>query len=77
MIHDLPLELDFDNKRNNVVQKVGQPDRTTEGDFLGNPFLIDHYKIQDTVVSVDYNTSDLSIRLIQIRDNNVVKHLKI
>jgi len=77
LVYELPFGLTFDDKRGDVFQKAGNPIHTKEGDFLGSPFLIDHHKIDNTIISIDYNIDDMTIKSIQIRDNNLLKHLKV
>jgi hypothetical protein len=77
ILKGLPFGLKFTDKRKDILEQIGQPTKTNEGDFLDTPFLIDHYKIDRTVVSIDYNPDSLSIKHFQIRDNDLVKHLTI
>jgi hypothetical protein len=76
LVNELPFKVTFNDKRDSILQKAGQPTQTREGDFLGSPFLIDHYKVDDTVISIDYNLNDMSVKFVQIRDNNLIEHLK-
>jgi hypothetical protein len=77
LVYEFPFGLTFNDNRNNILQKAGQPNQTKKGDFLGTPFLIDHYKVDNTVISIDYNMNDMSIKSLHIRDNDLVEHLKI
>jgi len=75
----LPFEISFTDTRNEVFKKAGEPTQTKHGDspILDKPFLIDHYKIGDLVLSIDYDPQDEHINFIQIRDNNIITHLKL
>jgi hypothetical protein len=75
----LPFEISFTDTRNEVFKKAGEPTQTKHGDspVLDKPFLIDHYKIADLVLSIDYDPQDEHINFIQIRDNNIIVHLKL
>ncbi|HEX8024233.1 hypothetical protein [Mucilaginibacter sp.] len=75
----LPFEILFTDTRNEVLKKAGEPTQTKHGDspVLDKPFLIDHYKIGDLVLSIDYDPQDEHINFIQIRDNNIIAHLKL
>jgi len=76
-LNEFPFGMTFTDKRDEIFEKAGQPTQTKEGDFLGSPFFIDHYKVDDTVISIDYDINDFSIKFVQIRDNNLIEHLKI
>lgn len=75
----LPFEISFDDTREEVFKKAGEPTQTKHGDspILDKPFLVDHYKIDNLVLSIDYDPADEHINFMQIRDNNIVAHLKL
>ena len=79
MLYVLPFEILFTDIRNEVFKKAGEPTQTKHGDspVLDKPFLIDHYKIGDLVLSIDYDPQHEHINFIQIRDNNIIAHLKL
>jgi hypothetical protein len=79
MLYALPFEILFTDTRTEVFKKAGEPTQTKHGDspILDMPFLIDHYKIDNLVLSIDYDPVDKHINFIQIRDNNIVAHLKL
>jgi len=79
VIGNLPFDTDFDNKRNDIINKAGNPTQTKEGyaDFLNKSFLVDNYKVEDLIITFDYDPEKQTINFIQIRDNNLVDHLKL
>ncbi len=79
MLYVLPFEISFTDIRTEVFKKAGEPTQTKNGDspVLDKPFLIDHYKIGDLVLSIDYDPQNEHINFIQIRDNNIIAHLKL
>jgi hypothetical protein len=74
LIDKLPFDISFSDNRIDIATKAGTPTKTNEGyaDFLNSNFLVDNYKINDIVVTFDYNTTDQTINFIQVRDNNLV-----
>jgi hypothetical protein len=80
IITDFPFDIRFDESRNEIINKIGQPTRTNEGyaDFLNKSFLVDNYKIDDLIITFDYDPTEETINFIQFRDNNLVEdHLKL
>ena len=79
IITDLPFAVEFADTREIVLMKAGSPTQTKKGhlDFLNKSFLVDNYKVNGIVVSFDYNPNDETINHIEIRDNNLVHHLKL
>lgn len=79
LIDNLPFDTSFSDNRIEIIRKAGSPTQTKEGyaDFLNKNFLIDNYKVDDTVVAFDYAAEKQTINFIQIRDNNLVEHLKL
>ncbi|MDB5147451.1 MAG: hypothetical protein JWQ57_1471, partial [Mucilaginibacter sp.] len=77
--HRLPFEILFTDTRAQVFKKAGEPTQTKHGDspVLDKAFLIDNYKIDNLVLSIDYDPLDKTINFIQFRDNNIVAHLKL
>jgi hypothetical protein len=77
--YGLPYEISFADNRNEVFKKAGEPTQTKKGSplLLDKPFLIDHYKIGNLVFSIDYDPLDETINFVQLRDNNIVEHLKL
>lgn len=77
--YGLPFDISFTDTRAQVFKKAGEPTQTKNGDspILDKAFLIDHYKIDNHVLSIDYDPLDEHINFIQFRDNNIVAHLKL
>lgn len=75
----LPFDANFSDYRIGIIQKAGTPIQTKEGydDFLDKIFLVDNYKLDNTVITFDYDTEQQTINFIQVRDNNLVEHLKL
>ncbi|WPV02332.1 hypothetical protein SNE26_11145 [Mucilaginibacter sp. cycad4] len=75
----LPFEISFSNARAVVFKKAGAPTQTKQGNslILDKPFLVDHYRIGNLVLSIDYDPQDEHINFIQFRDNNIIAHLKL
>lgn len=79
LIDNLPFDISFDDNRIEVIGKAGNPTQTKEGyaDFLNKSFLVDNYKLSDIVITFDYDAEKQTINFIQVRDNHLVKHLKL
>lgn len=79
IINNLPFDINFTDKRFEVINKAGNPTQTKEGfaDFLDRSFLIDNYKLDDIVITFDYDAETQTLNFIQVRDNNLVEHLKL
>jgi len=79
IITDFPFNTGFKESRNEIIHKIGKPTKTNEGyaDFLNKNFLVDNYKIDDLIITFDYNPTEETINFIQLRDNNLVEHLKL
>ena len=79
LIDSFPFDINFEHDRAEIIRIAGNPVQTKDGyaDFLNKSFLVDNYKISDTVITFDYNPDNQSINFIQIRDNNLKKHLKL
>ena len=79
LINDLPLQAKFTDKRPDIITKAGKPFQTKDGyaDFLNKNFLVDNYKRDDIVITFDYDAEKHIINFIQVRDNNLVEHLKL
>ncbi len=77
-LRELPFQVSFTDSRIQVINKAGQPSQTKQGksSFLGSAFLIDNYKVENLVITFDYQPEVGSINFVQIRDNNLVEHLK-
>jgi len=77
LLIELPFQVSFDDRRENVIQKVGIPDQTKEGyaDFLNKHFLVDSFRMGDLIFTVDYEPVAKSINFIQIRSNSLIEHL--
>ena len=79
LINQLPFDTDFSLTRPVILAKAGLPTQTKKGyaALLITGYLNDHYKVDNTVISFNYNTTDETIKFIQVRDNNLVEHLKL
>jgi hypothetical protein len=79
LIGEFPFETTFTDTRDKIIAKAGNPTRTNEGfaDFLDRKYLVDNYKVDDIVISFDYNAEDETINFIQMRENNLTEHLKL
>ena len=79
IIDNLPFGTNFNDNRVEIIRKTGNPSQTKEGyaDFLNKNFLVDNYKVDDIVITFDYDAENQTINFIQIRDNNLVEHLKL
>jgi hypothetical protein len=79
LIDDLPFDTNFHDNRTEVIRKAGNPYQTKEGftDLLNKNFLVDNYKVDDIVITFDYEPEKQTINFIQIRDNNLVEHIKL
>ena len=73
LIGKLPFDIYFTDTRKIVFTKAGLPIKTNQGhyDLLNIDFLVDSYKIESVVVTLDYNNKDESINSISVRDNNL------
>jgi len=79
LISDFPFGVQFTDKRFEVINKAGKPTETKEGfsDLLDKAFLVDNYKQGENVITFDYDVLLLAINFIQIRDNNLLEHLRL
>lgn len=79
LIENLPFDANFNDDRIEIIRKTGIPSQTKEGfaDFLNKSFLVDNYKVDDIVITFDYDVEKQTINFIQVRDNNLVEHLKL
>ena len=79
LIDNLPFDTNFMDSRFAVITKAGNPIQTQEGyaNFLDKNFLVDNYKLNDIVITFDYDAEKKTLNHIQIRDNNLVEHLKV
>ncbi|MBS1600890.1 MAG: hypothetical protein JST75_21900 [Bacteroidetes bacterium] len=79
IINDLPFDASFSDKRLEIKNKAGKPTQMKEGyaDFLNKSFLVDNYKLDDAVITFDYDVEKQTINFIQVRANKLVEHLKL
>jgi hypothetical protein len=79
VINDMPFGTTFIDKRSEVISKAGSPARTKSGfvNFLNRSFLVDNYKLGDIIITFDYDFETNELNFIQVRDNNLVEHLKL
>lgn len=76
----LPFDIKFSDTRTIVREKAGNPIKVVdyEDKFFNKQMMIDHYKIDNLAISIDYDANNETIDFIQIRDNNQTDtHLKI
>jgi hypothetical protein len=78
IVNKLPFEISFRDSREVVFIKAGLPIKTNKGysDLLNKEFLVDSYKINDIIITFDYNGKDETINHISVRSNNLLEHLK-
>jgi hypothetical protein len=79
-IKSMPFDLKFSDTRNSVREKAGQPLKIVdfEDKLFKKRFMIDHFKLDNLAISIDYNSKDETIEFIQIRDNDQAEgHIKI
>jgi len=76
---ELPFNIDFNDKREIVLEKAGNPTQTNQGrsDLLEKDFLVDHYKLDNLVITFDYDPISQALNFMQVRDNNLMEHLKL
>lgn len=79
LIDILPFNVNFSDIRSEVLIKTGNPSQNKEGnsEHLNKSFLVDNYKVNDIVITFDYEVEKQTINFIQIRDNNLFEHLKL
>lgn len=79
LIDNFPFNASFVDDRTEITRKAGSPTQTKEGyaDFLNKSFLVDNYKVGDTVITFDYDAEKKTINFIQVRDNNLREDLKL
>ena len=79
LIDKLPFDTSFEDNRDEIIKQAGNATETKEGyaDFLNKNFLVDNYKVDHIVVTFDYDAEKKTINFIQVRDNNLVEHLKL
>ncbi len=74
IISSFPFDIKFSDTRNMLHKKIGEPLKTVylQDKLFNKTFLIDHYKLGDIAISIDYDSETETINHIQIRDNNLV-----
>ena len=79
LIDNFPFNATFADDRTEITRKAGSPTQTKEGyaDFLNKSFLVDNYKVGDTIITFDYDAEKKTINFIQVRDNNLREDLKL
>ncbi|HTJ50362.1 MAG TPA: hypothetical protein VL443_12970 [Cyclobacteriaceae bacterium] len=80
LIKSIPFDIKFTDTKSTVREKAGQPVKITdfEDEFFKKHFMIDHFKIHNLAISVDYNSKDETIEFIQVRDNDQAEeHIKL
>lgn len=78
-IDNFPFDMSFNDNRNVIHKKAGNPTQTKEGysDLLNKRFLVDNYKVDNIIITFDYIPEKGTINFIQVRDNDLLKHLKL
>jgi hypothetical protein len=73
LLGNLPFGILFSDRRSDVIEKAGAPYRTYEGflETLNKPFLTDAYKLDNFILSLDYDPELKTINFIQIRDSSI------
>lgn len=79
LIDTFPFDANFTDSRIEIIKKAGNPTQTKEGyiDFLNKRFLVDNYKVDDIVITFDYDHEKHTINSIQVRDNNLITNIKL
>lgn len=79
VLDNLPFDTYFDDNRNEIKSKTGNPTQTKKGsaDFLNKRFLVDNYKVDNIIITFDYDAEKEIINFIQVCDNNLREHLKL
>ena len=79
VLDNLPFDTYFDDNRNEIKSKTGNPTQTQKGsaDFLNKRFLVDNYKVDNIIITFDYDAEKEIINFIQVCDNNLREHLKL
>lgn len=79
LINDFPFDISFKDPRKIIFAKAGLPTKTNQDDalFLNKDFLIDNYKVNDIIISFDYESEYDVINSIQVRDNNLIVDLRL
>jgi len=79
VISGFPFDISFKDTRKTVFAKAGLPTKTNQGhtSFLNKDFLVDNYKVNDIIISFDYNLKNDVINFIQVRDNNLRGDIKL
>ena len=78
LVNPIAFDLSFNDSRQVVREKAGEPVKVVDFEHANKHYMIDHFKLENLAVSVDYHASDESIEFIQIRDNNQAKeHYKL
>ncbi|NTS42156.1 hypothetical protein HRG84_14730 [Flavisolibacter sp. BT320] len=74
-----PFDMSFDDDRDVIHKKAGIPTQTKEGyaDLLNQSFLVDNYKEGSIIITFDYIPDSGIINFVQLRDNELVQHLKL
>ena len=79
LIDNLPLDINFEDNRIEIIRKAGNSTQTKEGnaDFLNKSFLVDNYKVDDIIITFDYDAEEQTLNFIQVRDNNLRTNIKL
>jgi hypothetical protein len=79
LIDTFPFDVSFNYVRSLIMTKAGIPTQTKEGhaDLLNTSFLVDNYKINNIIITFDYDPNKQTINFIQVRDNDLVKSLRL
>jgi len=79
LVTDFPFNVAFKETRKDIITRIGQPTKTNQGyaDFLNKDFLVDNYKVDDIIVTFDYDSAIGTVNFIQLRDNNLKHNLKL
>lgn len=79
VMDNLPFDIHFDDNRTVILKRAGNATQTKEGfaDFLNKNFLVDNYKRNNIVITFDYDAEKQTINFIQVRDNDLLEHIKL
>lgn len=73
-VSSMPFNINFSDTRKNVSDKAGKPIKTVdfEDKLFKKRFMIDHFRLDNLAISINYNSRDEKIEFIQIRDDTQI-----
>jgi hypothetical protein len=75
-INDLPFNSKFEESRDQILKKAGNPSKSREGyiELLQKHFRIDNYQLGDTIISFDYNPETNELLSLQFRSSSITSN---